>query len=431
MNVFDDNDFDIQEELHYDISADEDDHVPFTTRDNLRRILRADPRLTRLTVDLARNPPCNDALVTVADIKALGRGIGNTSRLRELTLSQLGGRDNIDDARQRFQLMYKGINQNKSLTKFSLSAHGADDNFVREMIQLLGPFLEQKPNLQCLGAYGFGTLDRETMRRLFEPLARRRSPLDMIDFGLIRDNLLMEELVTIFLENQAVIPKKLKLNGYDSFISQNGNNLIETFLSDPRCTLEELVIHRKPSISNSLTISLANSLVGNKKLKKMIIPASSISTAGWDAFSNALCNTTSIDATYYSSNHTLHSIGRHYFFYRESSPDNIRQYLELNLNEDKQAVARQKVYTQHFVRDFCMLPFKGMAPDLLGRVLAFIDKARAKSNGERNDQTRHSILYELIKNSSSVICDLEKPRSTAGRSHRKRRHVHFSGSYRI
>ena len=92
-------------------------------------------------------------------------------------------------------------------------------------------------------------------------------------------------------------------------------------------------------------------------------------------FSQALCNTTDINATH-SSNHTLS-------IFSNQRPSDLDQYLEWNTNANKKVVAHQKVFLQHFICDFHMKPFIKMHPDVLGHVLSFMDKASTENVEEK------------------------------------------------
>ena len=177
-------------------------------------------------------------------------------------------------------------------------------------------------------------------------------------------------------------------------MSQSGYDAVARLLRDPRCTLEEFRFTPKRITGANWATSFANSLIGNRTLKRLCIYGGGVTGTDLGAFSHILCDTASIDATYYS-NHTLHSIERD--LYDDNTPITIklRKYLELNRNDDKLAVAQQKVFIQHIVHDFRMQSFEGMEPNLLVRVLTFID------NGIGG-----LVLFTLIKSLATVLAKM-------------------------
>ena len=69
----------------------------------------------------------------------------------------------------------------------------------------------------------------------------------------------------------------------------------------------------------------------------------------WDCqdICRVLCDTTCIESIY-SSNHTLDVLLLPFYFRGEDILDEIASSLEMNHNEDKAEVARQKILTYHF-----------------------------------------------------------------------------------
>jgi hypothetical protein len=88
----------------------------------------------------------------------------------------------------------------------------------------------------------------------------------------------------------------------------------------------------------------------------------------WDAFSGVLCDTSSIEATYFS-HHALQGIeigfcnpGSITGWSTVRARDDIKSLLSMNNNDDKTQVARQKIIEHHFsgrgtdVRLFACMP---------------------------------------------------------------------------
>ena len=394
----------------------DDDDGNFKPADNWLRIKRDDPSLTNVAVYahryarnqldrlafwlLSLNPRNNLVLTTTAEIEELGRDIGNNTHLVRLVVM----RDNIDESRRIFQLLCEGINQNRSINRLHLNNQCGREGL---MFQFLNPFLENNNNLQQIIVHVY-ELNSEGLCLLMAPLMRRGTPLDLLAlYQNSIDDGLVEELVAVFLENPALTPKNLNLR-HNNF-GRNGIDAIARLLRDPRCTMEGLDLSGN-HINNDSAIILADGLVRNNKLRKLNLDGTLITTAGFGFFSPCLCNRSSINATF-SSNHTLQFLG--HFYTHENVPADVtawidyenplhpmpadlQEYLEWNTNENKKIVARQKVFMQHFIRDFRMQAFEGMDPDLLVSVLNFMDRASSENNGVSNINARHSILIRIL-----------------------------------
>ena len=102
------------------------------------------------------------------------------------------------------------------------------------------------------------------------------------------------------------------------------------------------------------------------------------------AFTSALCCCSSIERTY-SSNHTLHKIS---FSSTVRIPTKLARLLEINRNENKSAVARQKIIAYHFSSDKVDIQvFIGMAVPVLPRALEWIGR----------DATGFNLLYHVTR----------------------------------
>ena len=141
---------------------------------------------------------------------------------------------------------------------------------------------------------------------------------------------------------------------YFSAIFQNPNSALET------------VDLRGNAIDDDVMVSFASSLDNNSNLKELLYEGGNrITTAGWDAFSNTLCNKSSINATY-DSNHTLQKI----FEYCDGESDSVEEesqslieletLLVLNRDNTKVGAARRKIRDVHFSGAFNMQPFIDM-----------------------------------------------------------------------
>ncbi len=109
---------------------------------------------------------------------------------------------------------------------------------------------------------------------------------------------------------------------------------------------------------------------------------------GWAAFSNLLCDKSSIYSIY-ESNHTLESIGP-----ESELPFDIASYLEMNQNENKAEVARQKLLHYHFLDGDVKLDyFLGLELNVIPHAIAWIVR----------DDTGLPLLHQLAKSMPSVF----------------------------
>ncbi len=126
---------------------------------------------------------------------------------------------------------------------------------------------------------------------------------------------------------------------------------LSTMLQSESCSLTSLELDDIP-FSDDVAVALADVLKGNKSLKRLLFNSDDLTAVGWSAFSELLCDTSSVDNTH-ASNHTLQAIG--YFRQRSNYPQDVKQLLALNELTDKHAVAIQKILNYH--PDFDIGPF--------------------------------------------------------------------------
>ena len=397
------------------------DNVSVTSRDNWLRIKRSDPSLIWLTVTSVLVPKSShNKIIEDSEIGELGRDIGCNTHLRRLQFLGEKPCHDIDDSNEQYKLLCKGLKENQSIEELNLVCFNQAEG---EIWEFLGPFLENDKNLKRLRVYNGvdGSISCEGMRLLVTPLMRRCSPLDKLEIADSRiDDSILIELIMAFQENPALTPKALDLRCND--IDVYGCKLIARLLRGPRCTMESLTLWEnefdtQDDYDDVETINLfTNALIENTTLKELDLTFNHTAN-GIEAFSQFLCNTANISATYFS-NHTIH-------FFRGLDVGNplhndLKVYLEWNENVNKKMVARQKIFMQHFIRDFNMHPFKEMKSDLLVHVLSFIDKASSETNGSVNDSARCSIIFHLLKN-DPMVCKIDKTGSMEDTNPSKRR----------
>jgi hypothetical protein len=102
------------------------------------------------------------------------------------------------------------------------------------------------------------------------------------------------------------------------------------------------------NINDETVISCAMALASNKCLRNLTLNGGEITDRIWRAFTNVLCDNSSVQRTYYC-NHTLETIRMDNNWNPMQVPGNIARVLILNsANEDKVDLARQKIIANHF-----------------------------------------------------------------------------------
>lgn len=123
------------------------------------------------------------------------------------------------------------------------------------------------------------------------------------------------------------------------------------------------------------------SLVGNTKVKSIRFPMGEISSIEY--FCKLLCDATSIRGIY-NSIHTLEKIKGTPVV--DTKDLEFNKYLELNRNEDKVQVVRNKILQYYFIGDFDVSPLINLPMSVLPEVICQI----------RSD-TKQSAIFRLLK----------------------------------
>ena len=183
----------------------------------------------------------------------------------------------------------------------------------------------------------------------------------------------------------------LDLSGND-LITAAGMRAFSNMLDNLNSTLEELSL-LGCGIDDEVSVIFADALTNNTALMVMKLEGNqSISSIGWQAFSQLVCNKSSINDTFHS-NHTLHQL---------LDDENERQVpckelidsLRLNRNNNKNEVVRQKILFSHFQGENINLEeLLGMESDVMPHAIAWIGK----------DDMGYSPLYQLVRAMPSLV----------------------------
>ncbi len=176
-----------------------------------------------------------------------------------------------------------------------------------------------------------------------------------------------DEGLQAFAQGSGIHCRELILKGNRS-ITATGLRCVSNSLQSQYCQVEILDLRNIPSaIGNDGAKALARGLAHNTSLKRLHLVGDSDDTAPlaqWPAFSNALCDPSSVNSTY-RSNHTIQRI----IF----CPEDIDLYLRLNKQHPKHA-ARCKILMMHTHID--MGPFLQWDLKLLPVALTWFEQAK-------------------------------------------------------
>lgn len=171
--------------------------------------------------------------------------------------------------------------------------------------------------------------------------------LETLEYYQSRSLDIEREEAMICLGNALAINKTLRYLDLESSscLSLTAWRNFSKCLRSPHSSIEFLNL-RYCNLDDYAAITLAMALIGNSRLKTMLLSGNDdITNATWDVFSQVLCRKRCIDSTY-SSNHTLQEVG--VFHYADADDSDITSLLSMNVNKDKAEVARQKIMKQHF-----------------------------------------------------------------------------------
>ena len=167
------------------------------------------------------------------------------------------------------------------------------------------------------------------------------------------------------------------------------------------------VDHRHEHINDELAIDLANALIHNRSLHTLILGNDSVITEkGWSALANVVCNKSTDVTSIFNSNHTLQTVASRP---EGAVPPDLLAYLELNRNENKAEVARQKIINYHFSNGI---------EELLDMDLALLPHALAWAG---RDLDEVSLLFQVVR-SSAYLFDTDGKMTNISGSKRKACH---------
>ena len=138
----------------------------------------------------------------------------------------------------------------------------------------------------------------------------------------------------------------------------------------------------------------------------------------WELFNRVLCDKTSIINTY-ASKHTLHSFmisGSHWYVQFDKGKysevrESIMYSMNVNLNDDKAEVAREKILKHHFAGESAekFTVFASMPESVLAHAIAWIGR----------DKLGHSLMYEFVRTFPHLLSTRIVPDDAAGKKRKR------------
>ena len=125
----------------------------------------------------------------------------------------------------------------------------------------------------------------------------------------------------------------------NEFVTSKGWQQLASILEAPNSNIYELVLATN-NVDNEAAAEFARFLVNNSRLHSLNLNSNQVNAKGWEAFSNILCDTSSINSTF-NSNHFLNYL---------ATPTNVidldgtvQSLLDLNNRGNKKLVAMVKI----------------------------------------------------------------------------------------
>eukprot|EP00956_Cyclotella_meneghiniana_P010466 scaffold14569_cov49-Cyclotella_meneghiniana.AAC.8 len=171
-------------------------------------------------------------------------------------------------------------------------------------------------------------------------------------------------------------------------------NAVAALLRDPRAVLNKLeLVGDLPNDSNGMT-TILSCLSQNNKLQGLdLLSVGTDNEPVLNIIGTQLCDTSSIESIQ-NSNHFLKRIR---LSKNTRLPEFIQDCLELNKNENKHRVIRQKIAKHFFIGEFNMSPLANMHISLFPRVMSMI-----------NESHRQSAVFRMLKSIPDLCKGFDK-----------------------
>ena len=173
-------------------------------------------------------------------------------------------------------------------------------------------------------------------------------------------------------------------------ITRIGWMALATHLQSPECSMTELKINH---VDDDGAIIIANSLAKCTSLKKLFVGSpsdSNITRTGFHAFTQALCDKSSVINTF-ESNHSLE------FLDISPSASDLSFYLDLNKNNNRADAARKKIIKTHLSGEMVVKSFLGLKIEVLPYAILWIGKEGVDA------VARLTLLYKFSRDMPQVF----------------------------
>jgi len=325
------------------------------------------------------------------DMEWLGYYIAKNTHLEELCFT------NVNKFIDSMEPLCRGLKRNKSIARLKICD---SDLSEYNIFQVMKPFIVDNPSLIRVEVEGCDmgaevcrslalalqgrtikcAIDDESLRGILSTL--RMNP-QLVDLELCgsstgRNGIAalaslsprsITELRSLDLRNNGIgdegvkhltlaIAKNETLQNLDlshnASITIRGWLAVSALLEAPKSNLQELSLCSN-NIDDEGAISFAIALTKNCTLKALDLNSNySITSKGWVAFSKILCDTSSINSTYFS-NHTLASLSGYSDSFRDAFPSGLMSYLDMNRGHSNNNAAAIKIIEHHYHFDMCPL----------------------------------------------------------------------------
>ena len=381
----------------YRMSDDVSNQESVQNEQNLIRFASALPNLTLHELQLL------NIHINANVARALSYGISQSKTIEILELGNLAATEDGPN------LMISGLDLTSSLKTLNLGG-GLHEHITDNVMLSLANTLANRSTLEelkfdnCTAVTSIGWLE------LSRALGSSCSSLKKLELlGTSIDDNVITALVNELSRNTTLEVLVISCHESRPITSQGWLGLSRLFGSN-LSNLREFDISDN-GIDDDTIISFINELSQNENslLKRFIIrveegylgsdppidPANDI----WDSIMNLLCNTSSVDATYFS-NHALCSLGGFVVeeldeysddddsdIFEFEMPLKVYDLLEMNEDDDKKQVARKKIIKHHFSGDFNLNALIGSDQKLLPHKISWFGR----------DALGLSVVFSIMK----------------------------------
>ena len=270
----------MNEDEQHEQAFGEDSFISSNCREDITHIKNNDPDVINFTIR-----PYDGREVTGLAWRLLGRYIANNAHLKDISL------DRCELTDEQIISLFSGLRSSTSLGWLDLDKNEFGIDGVRCML----PFLQNSPHLSTLFMGSNTNINTEC----FEVLVSALDGKSIEELHLYHCN-----ITDISALNTCNLPNLRILGLADNNIGREGCIVLSNMLQKEDTMLEALYLESTGIDDQGVEI-IATSLKHNTKLKTMNLSNNSITEKGHWAFLKLLVDVSSIENTYYKSNHAL------------------------------------------------------------------------------------------------------------------------------